>query len=80
MIISENNKPAVEEFKSIMKKTDLILNGEAIKKELLQAMENGGNSSEESKGCGGVIGATGTLVAGVALIGTAVIALRKKED
>ena len=41
MIISENNKPNIEEFKSIMKKTDLILNSEAINKENYYADRNG---------------------------------------
>lgn len=41
MIISENNKPTIEEFKSIMKKTDFVLNSEAIKKENYYANRNG---------------------------------------
>lgn len=41
MIISENNKPHIEEFKSIMKKTDFILNSDAAKKEKYYADRNG---------------------------------------
>lgn len=41
MIISENNKPTIEEFKSIMHKTDLILNGDAVKREDYYAHRNG---------------------------------------
>ena len=41
MIISENNKPSIEEFKSIMRKTDLILNSNAEKKEKYYADRNG---------------------------------------
>lgn len=41
MIISENKKPSIEEFRSIMKKTDMILNSEAIKKENYYADRNG---------------------------------------
>ena len=41
MIISENNKPSIEEFKSIMRRTDLILNSDAIRKEKYYADRNG---------------------------------------
>ena len=41
MIISENNKPSLNEFKSIMKKTDEILNSDASTKEKYYANRNG---------------------------------------
>lgn len=41
MIISENTKPTIEEFKSIMEKTDLILNMEVKQKEDYYSNRNG---------------------------------------
>lgn len=41
MIISENNKPSLDEFKSIMRKTDFILNSDAGTKEKYYANRNG---------------------------------------
>lgn len=41
MIISENNKPDIEDFKAIMNKTDYILNNEAVNKEKYYANRNG---------------------------------------
>ena len=41
MIISENNKPSLEEFKSIMQKTDFILNSDAGTNEKYYANRNG---------------------------------------
>ena len=41
MIISENNKPSLEEFKAVMRKTDFILNSDAGTKEKYYANRNG---------------------------------------
>lgn len=41
MIISENNKPTIDEFKAIMRKTDIILNSEALDKENYYLGRNG---------------------------------------
>lgn len=41
MIISENNKPTIDEFRLVMKKTDLILNRDAAEKEKYYSDRNG---------------------------------------
>ncbi len=41
MIISENNKPSLDDFKAVMQKTDFILNSDADAKEKYYANRNG---------------------------------------
>ena len=41
MIISENNKPKLEEFSELMRKTDLLLNSDAASKEEYYSKRNG---------------------------------------
>jgi hypothetical protein len=41
MIISENNKPSIEDFKAVMRKTDCILNSDAATKEAYYVGRNG---------------------------------------
>ena len=41
MIISENNKPSLEEFRELMINTDLFLNSDAASKEVYYSKRNG---------------------------------------
>ena len=41
MIVSENNKPKLEEFSELMRKTDILLNSDAASKEEYYSKRNG---------------------------------------
>lgn len=47
MIISENNKPSLEEFRSLMKRTDLLLNAETVGREAYYTSRNGTQLEED---------------------------------